>query len=131
MTLEQIEATLPGGFHDARMRRVEIDYRARSAWIEIVLDAGDPDAEDIGEREAWRRARLVLSDLLFVVVEPPSTRPEAFAGEAWITASAPATALQRERLPPLPRGFFCHAFFASNWNSHVFAAARDARLEWT
>ncbi len=130
MTLEQLETTLPGGFHDARVRRVEIDYGTRCARIELVLDAGDPDAEEIGDREAWRGARIVLTDLLFVVVEPPSTRPEAFAGEAWITSSAPATPLQRERLPEVPRGFFCHAFFASNWNAHVFAAARDARLEW-
>ncbi len=130
MTLEQIETTLPAGFHDARVRRVEIDYLARTARIDVVLDAGDPASEDLTDRDAWRAAQLVLRDLLFFVFEPPATRIEAYAGEACITASAPATARQRERLPPVPPGFFCHAFFASNWNAHVFAAARDARLVW-
>ncbi|HEY6098722.1 MAG TPA: hypothetical protein VIW03_04795 [Anaeromyxobacter sp.] len=130
MTLEQIETTLPGGFHDARVRRVDIDYRARAARIDMVVDVGDPESEHLGDRDAWRAAHLELQDLLFIVFEPPATRPEAYAGEAWITSSAPATALQRERLPPVPAGFFCHAFFASNWNAHVFAAARGATLTW-
>ena len=78
----------------------------------------------------WRAAHLVLEDLLFIVFEPPATRPESYAGEAWITSSSPATRDQRERLPRVPPGYFCHAFFASNWNAHVFAAARDARLDW-
>lgn len=130
VTLEQIETTLPCGFHDARVRRVEVDYRARSARIDLVLDAGDPQSEHLGDRDAWRAARLVLQDLLFVVFEPPATRPEAYAGEAWITSSGPATVRQREKLPPLPAGFFCHAFFASNWNAYLFAAAREATLTW-
>ena len=130
MTLEQIETTLPGGFHDARVRRVDIDYRARVVRIDLVLDAGDPESEHLGDRDAWRAAHLVLQDLLFIVVEPPATRPEAYAGEAWITSSAPATTRQRQGLPAVPPGFFCHAFFASNWNAHVFAAARDALLVW-
>lgn len=130
MTLEQIETTLPGGFHDARVRRVDIDYQARSARIDLVVDVGDPESEHLGDRDAWRAAQLVLQDLLFVVFEPPATRPEAYAGEAWITSSGPATAGQRERLPALPDGFFCHAFFASNWKAFLFAAARDAVLSW-
>lgn len=130
MTLEQIETTLPSGFHDARLRRVDIDYQARAARIDLVLDAGDPGSEDLAGREAWRAARLVLEDLLFIVFEPPATRPESYAGEAWITSSSPATTDQRRRLPRVPPGYFCHAFFASNWNAHVFAAARDARLVW-
>ena len=130
MTLEQIETTLPGGFHDARVRRVDIDYRARSARIDIVVDAGDPHSEHLGDRDAWRVARLVLNDVLFVVFEPPVTRPEAYAGEACISASGPATAGQRRKLPAVPAGFFCHAFFASNWNAYLFAAARDATLTW-
>lgn len=130
VTIGEIETTLPGGFLDARLRRVDVDYVERAAVLELTVDAGDPGAEDIGGREDWRPAHLVLSDLLFVVVEPPATRPEAFAGEARIAVSVPATAAQRAALPPVPPGFFCHAFFASNWNAHVFAAARDARLYW-
>ncbi len=130
MTLEQLEKTLPRGFHDARLRRVEVDYRARAARIDLVLDAGDPESEHLGDRDAWRSAQLVLQDLLFVVIEPPATRPEAYAGEARISSSAPASLEQRERLPAVPAGFFCHAFHASNWNAHVYAAARDATLVW-
>jgi hypothetical protein len=131
VTLEQIEAMLPTGFRDARVRAVEADYVARVARIELVLDDGDPGGDDVGDQEAWRPARLLVGDLLFLVLEPPATRPEAFAGEARIGASAPATAAQRERLPAVPVGFFCHALFAANWNAHLFVAGRDARLEWT
>ncbi len=130
VTLEQIETTLPSGFHDARLRRVDVDYVERSARIDLVVDAGDPGAEDVGGRDAWRPAHLVVSDLLFVVVDPPHTRLAAYGGEAWITRSAPATAEQRQRLPEVPAGAFCHALFASNWNAWVFVAGRDARLTW-
>jgi hypothetical protein len=130
VTLEQIETTLPSGFHDAQLRRVDIDYAARAARLDLVVDVGDPGADHIGDREAWRAAHLVLTDVLFLVFEPPATRPEAYAGEACITASAPATRDQRERLPAVPAGYFCHAFFASNWNAHLYAAAREARLVW-
>lgn len=130
MTVAEIETTLPAGFLDARLRRIEVDWSERSARLDLVLDAGDPDGEGIGDREAWRGAHLVLSDLLFVVVEPPATRPEAFAGEARVAQSRPATAEERAALPALPPGFFCHAFVAANWGARMFAAARDARLYW-
>ena len=130
MTLEQIETTLPSGFLDARPRRVAVDYAERSALLELALDAGDPESEDIGDREAWRPAQLLLSDLLFLVVEPPVTRPQAYAGEPCITRSSPASAEQRSRLPEVPAGAFCHALFAANWNAWLFVAARAARLIW-
>lgn len=131
MTLEQIEALLPVGFRDARVRAVGIDYVARAARIDLVLDDGDPGGADVGDQEAWRPACLLVRDLLFLVLEAPATRPQAFAGEARIGASAPATPAQRAKLPPVPAGFFCHALLAANWNAHLFVAARDARLEWT
>jgi hypothetical protein len=130
MTLEQLEKTLPCGFRDARVRRVDVDYRGRAARIHVVLDAGDPNSEHLGDRDAWRAAQLVLADVLFVVLEPPATRPEVFAGEARISSSAPATEDHRRGLPEVPPGYFCHAFFAANWNAHLFAAARDASLVW-
>jgi hypothetical protein len=130
VTLEQIEATLPGGFHDARLRRMEVDYVRRAARIDFVLDAGDPESEDIGDREAWRPAHVVVADLLFLAVEPPGTRHESYSGEARITFSSPASADQQARLPELPAGAFCHALFAANWNAWVFVAGRDARLYW-
>jgi len=130
MTLEQIEITLPGGFRDARLRRIEVDYVGRTARVDLIVDAGDPQSDEPGDRDAWRAAHLVLSDVLFVSVEPPATRPEAYAGEARLAGSAPATAAQLARLPPVPPGCFCHALFAANWNAWMFVAARDARLQW-
>jgi hypothetical protein len=131
VTLEQIEKTLPAGFRDARVRRVDVDYRGRAARIHLVFDAGDPHSDHLGDRDAWRAAELALDDVLFVVLEPPVTRPEVYVGEARITSSAPATEAQRQALPEVPSGFFCHAFFAANWNAHLFAAARAATLVWS
>jgi len=130
VTIAELESMLPAGFLDARLRRIEIDYVERTARLDLVVDGGDREADGIAEREAWRPAHLVLSDVVFVVVEPPATQREAFAGEARIASSRPATRREREALPPVPPGSFCHALFASNWGARLFLAARDARLYW-
>ena len=71
MTLEQIEKTLPKGFHDAFLCAVSVDYLRRTAQIDLEVWTGELYAEDRTRRETYRRGRLALSGLLMLVLEAP------------------------------------------------------------
>src|SRR5262249_11933992 len=69
MTFQETAASLPNGFHDAELRRFEMDYVRRQLQFDLVIWIGDMDAP--GRRELYRRARLRVDDVAFLVVEPP------------------------------------------------------------
>ena len=50
MTLNEVAETLPNGFHDAELRRIELDYDLRSCRIQVDVWVGDMD--DTSRREA-------------------------------------------------------------------------------
>jgi len=68
MTFEDAAASLPNGFHDAELLRFEMDYVQRRLQFDLVLWIGDMD--DSRSREIYRRARLTLERVAFLVVEP-------------------------------------------------------------
>ena len=74
MTLEELAASLPNGFHDAYIKGISIDYVSGTASFDLELWVGDDSAERKEEREVYRDARVTLSDLLFCVIEPPDSR---------------------------------------------------------
>lgn len=52
MTLEDIAAELPNGFHDAFLRRLTLDYADRRATLALNVWVGDVAAMTAAEREA-------------------------------------------------------------------------------
>ena len=133
MTLEEVAASLPNGFHDASIKGISIDYVTGTATFDLQLWVGDDSAEKEEEREVYRAARLTLSDLLFCIIEPPDPnypyydkKPLWVDGGPWNSAPI-STSIQ---LPsPLPENSFVYWFFVNNWNSFIYVAAMAARLE--
>jgi hypothetical protein len=129
MTLDDLSASLPNGFHDANFLRLTIDYQKAEA--QLVLDVWVAESLDEDEREAYRLAELTLSGLLYWVAEPPSGRePLADARGERIDIGPLIAVEQAKNLPALPHGAFANYIFLVYSNTFIYVAARDAALKW-
>jgi hypothetical protein len=64
MTLEELEATLPWGLHDAYLERLQIDWPE----AKLVLDVRVMVTE---HQDMDQRARITITGLVFCSVDPP------------------------------------------------------------
>ena len=135
MTLDEVAASLPNGFHDADIKSISIDYVAGTATFDLEVWVGDESAAKEEGREVYRAAVLILSDLLFCVIDPPDPRYEYYEKKAlWVDdASRGAASISTSvTLPtPLPENTFVYGFFVNNWNAFIHVAAMNARLEFS
>src|SRR5688500_2720665 len=132
MTIEELERSLPSGFHDALIHRLSVDYVARTAALEVDIDVGDPEAAECAERERKRRACVTLEGLIFLVVESPDSAYPYGAGKPLWGDTAP---IVRDspgvpRLPALPAGAFEFCVFVNQWNAFMYLAGTHVSLEW-
>lgn len=68
MTFAEIATSLPHGFHDAQLRRFEMDYVRRELTFDLDVWIGGMSAD---VRELYRPARLRLVNVAFLTIEPP------------------------------------------------------------
>ena len=62
MTIDELDAFLPNGLHDAKLGKVAIDFTERTVRLDLNIWVGDEE-----KREAYRSAEVTLSGLLFWV----------------------------------------------------------------
>lgn len=134
MTLDDIDASLPNGFHDAYVERVEVDYPGAIAKIRLQLHVGTSD-DPPGKCEARRLAELRLAGLVYWVAEPPHPAylGSGMADKLVIDVGPLANFREegRQALPPsAPTDAFENWIFVRNWNAFIYLAAREAALEW-
>jgi hypothetical protein len=133
-SLKEIEDQLPSGFHDAYLEAVTVDFVANAARLDMQLSVGDPDALTSEERDAYRRATLWLTGLVYFVVEAPGPNGEWWAHDGLRIDAGDARDDSNPAAPrplvPLPNGVFAYWFFVSDWNAFIHVAARKAALEW-
>jgi hypothetical protein len=133
MNLEEIDKDLPNGFHDAKIKSVNLNYETRVARILLDLWTGDLTSKEESIREARKRGELVLKDFLFFVIEPPDPNYEyAKPSALWIDARSFKNDPKRKevKLPQdLPENAFVYRVFVSDWNSFIYFAATDCALE--
>lgn len=135
MTLQEIETTLPNGFHDSKLRNSVIDYEQGIALLEVSVSVGEPDSEN---PEEYRDARVHISGLLFLCIEAPNTSSVSSLKEGlWLadghdTRSTPQAlaSLNPDVLRNIPQDVFVYSFFVNDWNAYMHVAARDAELTW-
>ena len=135
MTLDELDHTLPNGFHDAEVFSFEIDYVHGIASFHLNLLVGWPD-DPKPERDAYQEANLVVSGLCFVSIEPPSSKsPFIPDGNPISVSGDPAKPDNLPSLPDLaakfPSGAWCYRFFVHDWNAFIHIAAHDATVTWT
>jgi hypothetical protein len=129
VNIEELEADLPNGLHDALLRTFSSDAPERRA--EFILDVwlGDLRSSVNAERERYRPARLELLELAYLVIDESDPRYPAGDGSPLrIDACAADDDPQRSR--QVPRGGFAGRFFVTEWNAFIHFAALDARLTW-
>ena len=128
MTLEELAATLPNGFHDSLVRSVCINYGTRQVTMDLSVWIGDMEGDQV-ERESRRDGRLVLDGVQFLSMDPPDPTCPFGKGESiWVDLCAPQKPFDAIRT--IAEGCFVSGFFVNEWNSFMHVAAREAKLEW-
>jgi hypothetical protein len=134
LTLDELDHTLPNGFHDGEILSLELNYAAATAKFHLSLAVGwssDPEPE----RDAYQEATMLVTGLCFCSVAPPfrgyPLHPE---GSAIAVSGDPA---KPDHLPELvelekqfPPGTWSYRFFVHDWNAFIYLAARDAEFAW-
>jgi hypothetical protein len=133
MTLDDLAASLPNGFHDSALKVVVIDYVNREAKLSLEIWMADCDAASAADREAYRQAEVSLSGLVFWVCEPLSAGyPYDGKGEVTIDIGSVETLTRppSPTLPSTPVGCFVNWIYVRAWNAFIYVAAHDAKLTW-
>ena len=126
MTLEEIEQSLPNGFHDSTISSVRLNYVQRTAEMDMELWMSGSDDEDI---EKYRPATLSITELIYFVIEPPGVPNTSHAEPSLVDGGSSELEQSAYPLPkPLPAGAFTYWFFVSNWNAFIHVAASSAEI---
>jgi hypothetical protein len=129
VNIDELEADLPNGLHDALLRAFSSDLRERRG--EFILDVwlGDLRSSVTAERERYRPARLELLELAYLVVDDSDPRYPAGDGSP-LRIDAYAADDDPQRAGQVPPGGFAGRFFVTEWNAFIHFAALDLRLTW-
>jgi hypothetical protein len=129
VNLDTLEAELPNGLHDARLRSYSSDPVERRA--EFVLDVwlGDLHSSAASDRERRRAARLELLGVAYLVVDDLDPRYPVTTG-APVQIDSCAADDNTELANQVPAGGFAGRFFVTEWNAFIHFAAVEARLSW-
>jgi hypothetical protein len=134
MTLTEMDAILPNGFHDAQIERMTWDFQTNSAVFDVDFWVGS----ETSDREARRKSRIHLRNILFIAIDPPSPRdsdpkpyrfkPDSLAidGEVANERIFPQLNFLKGKLPSDVEIF---SFYVLNWNSFIHISA-EAELIW-
>lgn len=136
MTFNELAYTLPNGFHDAELHRIEMDYLTRTLRLHLVVWIGDMD--DPPRREAYRPALVTLKDVAYLIIEPPDFEvrqqgeyPWRERGNIRIDAGEGPVSESNTIVPPAPEGTTANWMYIDDFNRYLFFAAGDSSLEWT
>lgn len=129
MTIEELEADLPNGLHDALLWDFSSDASAGQANFVLDVWLGDLHAAATADRECRRRGRLELRGLAYLIVDEPDPRYPLSKGSP-VQIGPCAADDDPERARQIPPGGFAGRFFVTEWNAFIHFAAVDARLTW-
>jgi hypothetical protein len=131
MTLEDIDQTLPNGFHDATISEITHNYIHATLKFKIEVLVGLPDMPP-QDRSRYRQAELLFRGVLFCIIESPDFE-SAFKhpGKLWFSFSRmePQT-IPEELAKTIPSQALCYSFFVLDWHSSIHVAVADVELSW-
>ena len=130
MTFQELAQSLPNGFHDAELHRLEIDYVQQVLRMELVVWIGRMSARET--RELYRPAEVVVEKVGFLAMESPDENsPWNEAGALTIDTGTVDPQECSFQLPPVPTGTSVTRVYVYDWNRDFYFAGANAQLEWT
>lgn len=132
MTLDELDEKYPDGLYDAEVTGIAIDYRSRTATVQLNLRASLPDSPKSGE---YTPAVLSIQGFSYIAIEAPDS--DRLLG--WVRQAIQVSAFAEDpkQFPlfehvksGLPVGAFICRLFVHDWNSFIHIAARDAELSF-
>jgi len=129
VTLEEIESSLPNGFHDAEVKSLCVDYVERTITFEIRVWIGDVTSPDEQQRETYQNGVLTLEQFLLCVIEPPDAGYPYDKPQPLTIDSGSGNRQQVSFLETIPEAAFAHWFYVNEWNAFIYVIARGARLD--
>jgi hypothetical protein len=132
MNIDEVSQTLPNGFHDSELIRIEVDYEHCKAKLTFDLDLSDIETDEGGVR----RGCLTLVGLVYLSIEPPAIngqiRLEETSIQSIVGGSSDFSELKHH--PQLPEylvnGAFRHWFYSSSDNNFVYVCYKSASFVW-
>lgn len=132
MTFEDLDKELPNGFHDAKLRKIEVDFANKRIILSVDLLQGCPGDPD-PERRGFGTLRVLSPRLFFL--EAPDPRysfqmdgsPVGVDGDS-VRAGEDAAVDALLRL--LPPGTAAYRFFLEDWNSFLYLAGDEVQFNW-
>jgi hypothetical protein len=129
LILEELERSLPNGFHDAELTSLHVDYAKREAIVGLNIDFSTPEATGGSEEESYRPGRVVFSGLHFIAIDPPAPGYE-YLGVSLIDSGMGQPRTNPREVPPLDEGVSLCWLFVVRWNGFVRIAAHNVTLQW-
>lgn len=132
MTFKEIEEKLPNGFHDARIRSIDMDFVRRCLSLRMDLLVGQPDSQN---PDGYRPGTLSVRSASLFFLEPPdptySFVPDGSAVNVDGDAISPGQNGAVDRLlPVLPDDASVYRFFLEEWNSFLYVGGASVELSW-
>lgn len=128
MTFEELEQTLPQGFHDAQLKSLSLDYVKKEIRIEIDFVVGVNLKSHSME---FRSAEVLVAEFDFCVMDiPDSSYPYQKKHSLWIDAVSGQPEDSEVALPPHSRSHFLFSIWVDEWNGYMRIAAGDMNLKW-
>ena len=129
MNINDVEDSLPYGFHDSWIRSISVDYLKRVVKfaIEVWVDYEDPIPGVPGRKPVLREGELVVTGLHALILPAPK---RSYGDDGELDAIGNAGAAEDVQLPPLPTGAFVYSFWIGNWVGSIVFAAQDAEFRW-
>lgn len=130
MTLKELDASLPNGFHDSEIQSILLNYVRATATLELSIWVGQLDAPP-EKREAYKEATLTVSGIQFATIGPPLADFRTSKAKAiTVDYSEDTAALDQAMLARLPQASFVGRFFVFDWNAFIYLAGMNAEILW-
>lgn len=132
MTFQELEQTLPNGFHDATIIELRLNGIVGNVTITLSLHVS---ADSDLDRERYRIGRLRANSVCLFFIEPPDPRYHfaldrkgiGTSGDSVVIGQIPALDSLIQTLPPDSTAY---RFFLEDWNSFLYLAAKDVEFFW-
>jgi hypothetical protein len=131
MTLEEIEASLLNGFHDAQISGFAMSYEKLRLTLQVEILVGVPE-QPHPQREAYRPGIIEFREArLFSIKLPDAKSAFRSPGRLWFSYERTAPeVIPGELVAALSPATHYYSLFVLDWHSSIHIAAEQVEFSW-